>query len=680
MFKDAQYSWTSAAALRGLGCVLVARAMSEEAAWIIAPPGVSLQLQEPDAMRSRWRVARYEACEPDQLVIALGQHVADSYAAVTVDDVRSVVPPELQDWITTVCERLQTLADGFGRQNPQEAPNEAHVRAASTRFAELAGATESKDRANSELEGADLYVPDTVDELLSHADREGHTRPSRRPAGHSAHMTRRTVTATQQDAAAMVRLLTRTQVEQERPGSADHSYLDHLIAKPWGSEFRVYDDALVDVWLLRLDAGSQTSMHCHPRKDTVLLCLHGEGVLITGDSRRLPMGPGSVTHIKPGAAHRTLSRTGLTLVEIETPRDKFDQIRLDDASGRAGRAYESADAVERELDPLQRVTNGPPRARLRPATATGAFSFELERGVALQPGADGLTFAISLDASAILRHEILIAGPDTLSAVPPDHTYLTIRWTAPPMLRPEEAISPPDSKRDPRHKRELAARPEQDAQVKTLTQLPTRARNGMSAPRVDPPGADKRLAIRAVIVTGPGFQDHDNIYCGYRLREAHFQVDFATADGAPVTGKYGTRVPLDARAKPCIAFDDLDVEEFDIVVLTGGHEASDRVRQDRRVREFVRDMDARGKIVAGLCHGPWIMISAGIMNGRRASAYPGLRDDIINAGAHVVDADVVVDRNMVTCSYYGELGLFMQTVVELCRERAQLAPPCPRRA
>jgi protease I len=178
---------------------------------------------------------------------------------------------------------------------------------------------------------------------------------------------------------------------------------------------------------------------------------------------------------------------------------------------------------------------------------------------------------------------------------------------------------------------------------------------------------------RAVIITGPGFQDHDVVYTYYRALEAGFDVKVATAGGRPVTGKYGVPVPLDKRAKPCISFEQLDAAHFDLVVLTGGHEAPDRVRQDRLVLEFVRAMDAAGKVVAGLCHGPWIMISAGIMRGRRACAYVGMRDDMMNSGAEVEDADVIVDRNMVTCSYYGAVGPFMRTVIELCDERTRLA-------
>lgn len=168
-----------------------------------------------------------------------------------------------------------------------------------------------------------------------------------------------------------------------------------------------------------------------------------------------------------------------------------------------------------------------------------------------------------------------------------------------------------------------------------------------------------------VIITGPGFQDHDVVYTYYRAKEEGYSVvDIATKDGMPVTGKYGITVPMDKRSKPNITFDDLDVSKYDAVILPGGHEAPDRVRQDKRVLKFVSDMDKSGKIVGGLCHGPWIMVSANVLRGKTACAYVGLKDDVINAGANVIDADVVTDGNIITCSYYAESGKFMRAVFD----------------
>jgi len=166
----------------------------------------------------------------------------------------------------------------------------------------------------------------------------------------------------------------------------------------------------------------------------------------------------------------------------------------------------------------------------------------------------------------------------------------------------------------------------------------------------------------AVIITGPGFQDHDVVYTYYRLIEEGWLVDIATKDGNAVSGKYGVPLPMDKTARLLISFDQLDVDRYDAVILTGGHEAPDRVRQDKRVLDFVRGMDRVGKVVAGLCHGPWIMVSAGVLRDRKACAYVGLRDDVVNAGAHVVDSDVIVDGNIITCSYYAYVGAFMRAV------------------
>lgn len=174
----------------------------------------------------------------------------------------------------------------------------------------------------------------------------------------------------------------------------------------------------------------------------------------------------------------------------------------------------------------------------------------------------------------------------------------------------------------------------------------------------------------AVIITGPGFQDHDLVYTYYRLVEEGWHVDVATKGGANTTGKYGVPLPMDKVARPLISFDDLDASEYDAVILTGGHEAPDRVRQEAKVLDFLRAMDASGKVVAGLCHGPWIMVSAGVLRGKKACAYIGLRDDVINAGADVVDADVIVDGNIITCSYYAYVGTFMRSVFATVQDLA----------
>lgn len=163
---------------------------------------------------------------------------------------------------------------------------------------------------------------------------------------------------------------------------------------------------------------------------------------------------------------------------------------------------------------------------------------------------------------------------------------------------------------------------------------------------------------RAVIITGPGFQDEEFIYPYYRLLEAGFEVDVATKGKTAVRGKYG--IP----ANPTVDTSDLEEGEYDLVILPGGHEAPDRVRQDRHVLEFVHQMYDKQKIVAAICHGPWILISANILKNKKATCYVGMADDLRNAGALYVDAPAVEDGNLITAPHYRNNGDFMKAVLK----------------
>ena len=163
---------------------------------------------------------------------------------------------------------------------------------------------------------------------------------------------------------------------------------------------------------------------------------------------------------------------------------------------------------------------------------------------------------------------------------------------------------------------------------------------------------------RAVIITGPNFQDEEFIYPYYRLQEAGFKVDVAIKDKVVTKGKYGLPV------KPTMDVTELKEKDFDLVVLPGGHEAPDRVRQIREVLDFVKEMHDKGKIVSTICHGPWILISAGIVKGRTLTGYAGIKDDIINAGANYVDAPVVVDGNIISSPHYKYNGEWMKETLK----------------
>ena len=163
---------------------------------------------------------------------------------------------------------------------------------------------------------------------------------------------------------------------------------------------------------------------------------------------------------------------------------------------------------------------------------------------------------------------------------------------------------------------------------------------------------------KAVIITGPGFQDEEYIYPYYRLQEAGFLVDVATSSDETVKGKYGMT------AKPTRKVAELDEKDYDLVVLPGGHEAPDRVRQIAEVLAFVKAMHGKNKIVSTICHGPWILISAGIVKGKKLTAYAGVKDDLINAGALYSEAPVVVDGNIISSPHYKYNGDWMRETLK----------------
>lgn len=168
---------------------------------------------------------------------------------------------------------------------------------------------------------------------------------------------------------------------------------------------------------------------------------------------------------------------------------------------------------------------------------------------------------------------------------------------------------------------------------------------------------------KAVIITASNFQDEEFTYPYYRLLEEGVSVDVATPDKAVVYGKYG--VP----AKPTMDTKDLKASDFDLVVLPGGFEAPDRLRIRKEVLVFVKEMYEAKKIVAAICHGPWICISAGIMKGKRATGYISIADDLRNAGATYLEENVVVDGNLVTSPHYRNNGDFMKAVVSLLKNK-----------
>ncbi len=171
---------------------------------------------------------------------------------------------------------------------------------------------------------------------------------------------------------------------------------------------------------------------------------------------------------------------------------------------------------------------------------------------------------------------------------------------------------------------------------------------------------------RVVILAERDYEDLELWYPKLRLHEVGADVIVAGLGEPSYTSKHG--YPVDADA----SIDDLDPSEFAGVIIPGGW-APDALRRSEAVKKFVASVDEAGGLVAAICHGGWVLASAGVAAGRRVTSSPAIRDDLSNAGADWVDAAVVVDRNLVTSRRPADLPAFMPAVIAILAEKSKPA-------
>jgi protease I len=170
-----------------------------------------------------------------------------------------------------------------------------------------------------------------------------------------------------------------------------------------------------------------------------------------------------------------------------------------------------------------------------------------------------------------------------------------------------------------------------------------------------------------LIVAGDGYEDLELQYPRLRIREAGFEVVVAgQAADTVYRGKHGYPVRSD------VAFADVVVDDFDGLVIPGGR-MPDKLRMLDPLLRIVRDFVASERLVAAICHGAQILISAGVVRDKRMTCYVSVRDDLVNAGAAYEDTPVLVDEPFVTSRVPDDLPAFCQAILK------QLAVQASRR-
>lgn len=163
---------------------------------------------------------------------------------------------------------------------------------------------------------------------------------------------------------------------------------------------------------------------------------------------------------------------------------------------------------------------------------------------------------------------------------------------------------------------------------------------------------------RILMIATDGFEDSELLEPLRTLRESGAEVTLASLKPDEIKGDKGKTI------KPDRTVLDIDSREYDALVLPGGTKNPDRLRTDEQVVYTVKKFVDAGKPVAAICHGPWLLAEADVIRGRTVTSWPSIRTDLRNAGANVVDKEVVTDGNLVTSRKPEDIPAFTRALIE----------------
>jgi len=152
------------------------------------------------------------------------------------------------------------------------------------------------------------------------------------------------------------------------------------------------------------------------------------------------------------------------------------------------------------------------------------------------------------------------------------------------------------------------------------------------------------------------YEDPEFWYPYYRFLEEGAEVTVIAPEVKEYKSKYGYPAKADLAASDALA------ENYDAVIIPGGY-SPDHMRRSKEMIEFVSDAHKKGKIIAAICHGPWMLASARAVKDREVTAFYSIKDDLVNAGARFVDSEVVCDGNLITSRSPQDLPAFCREII-----------------
>lgn len=173
--------------------------------------------------------------------------------------------------------------------------------------------------------------------------------------------------------------------------------------------------------------------------------------------------------------------------------------------------------------------------------------------------------------------------------------------------------------------------------------------------------------MKALLISADNFEDTELLVPYYRFLEEGIQVDIASMKKDTIKGKHGYEVVANK------ALRDIMPDDYDVLLLPGG-KAPEAVRKEEKAREIARYFFERNRPVFAICHGPQILISAGLLKGRRATCYKTVAAEMKEAGALYEDKEVVVDGNLVTSRQPSDLPVFLRESMKMLKGLAAFRP------
>jgi protease I len=179
---------------------------------------------------------------------------------------------------------------------------------------------------------------------------------------------------------------------------------------------------------------------------------------------------------------------------------------------------------------------------------------------------------------------------------------------------------------------------------------------------------------KALMLTWTGFQDHEVVYPYYRLLADKFSVDLVADkrdELGRVYGIFGLNMPCTLLLSEFYSKLDENLSNYDFLVLPGGVKSLEKLRQEKKILDFIHAWNNKEKIIASTCHGAQLLISSKIVKGRKIAGYYSLEDDLSNAGAIYSKDPVVVDKNIISSPHYDFMGEWMEEALLRYKSWAQ---------